>query len=206
MCSSVSTGDSTPGISGRLKGLVQMLFTSAIPTNAGGQSPTVIAAPVLSLLVCPLPAAEQVGALCWRLHKRRTQVLLVTSRDTGRWVLPKGWPIPGLTPEAASAQEAWEEAGVLGKVAALSIGHYFYDKIRPGAEALRCCVDVFALRVHSLKSTFPERKERRRKWFGADDAAGLVAEAELGDLLRRLHADPALLAPTVRTKRQKSEV
>ena len=187
-----------------------MLFTSAIPLGAGRESPTVIVVPMTEVVPPspepPLPVAEQVGALCWRLHKRRIQVLLVTSRDTRRWVLPKGWPIPGLTPEAASAQEAWEEAGVLGKIVAPSIGRYCYDKIRPEAEALPCCVDVFALRVQSLKSAVPERKERQRKWFGADDAAGLVAEAELGDLLRRLHADPALLAPVVRTKRRKSDV
>ena len=80
--------------------------------------------------------AEQVGALCWRLHKWRVQVLLVTSRDTGRWVLPKGWPMAGKTAEAAAAREAWEEAGVEGLVQAQSIGRYCYDKIRPNAVPL----------------------------------------------------------------------
>jgi 8-oxo-dGTP pyrophosphatase MutT (NUDIX family) len=60
--------------------------------------------------------AEQVAALCWRLHKGRTQVLMVTSRDTGRWVLPKGWPMAGKPSEVAAAREAWEEAGVEGLV------------------------------------------------------------------------------------------
>ncbi len=188
-----------------------MSIPIAIPLVAGpegltagvGQTLEAISAPVAVAKLCT-PVAEQVGALCWRLHKRRTQVLLVTSRDTGRWVLPKGWPIAGLTAEAAAAREAWEEAGVLGKVTGPAIGRYCYDKTRPNADALPCCVDVFALRVQSLKAAFPEHKERRRKWFGSDDAAGLVAEAELSALMLRLDADPALLAPTVRAKRRKN--
>lgn len=129
---------------------------------------------------------------------------MVTSRETRRWVLPKGWPISGLTPEGAAAREAWEEAGVTGKASPASIGRYWYNKNRTKGAALACSVDVYPLRVQTLKSTFPERKERRRKWFAADDAASLVAEADLSALLLRLYADPALLAPMARAKRQKS--
>jgi 8-oxo-dGTP pyrophosphatase MutT (NUDIX family) len=148
--------------------------------------------------------AEQVGALCWRLHKGRVQVLLVTSRDTGRWVLPKGWPMAGKAAEAAAAREAWEEAGVEGLVQAQSIGRYCYDKIRPNALPLLCCVDVFPLRVRRLKSDFPEQKQRRRKWFSAAEAASLVAEAELAVLLGQLHEAPELLtaAPLLDKARQ----
>ena len=137
--------------------------------------------------------AEQVGALCWRLHKGQTQVLMVTSRDTGRWVLPKGWPMVGKAPETAAAREAWEEAGVEGFVQAQSIGRYCYDKIRPNAAPLPCCVDVFALRVRRLKAAFPEHKERRRKWFSAGEAATLVAESDLAVLLAQVHKVPDLL-------------
>lgn len=198
-----------------------MTMTVSTPFASGSDSPGVPAAqqadPVEAGQVVPkldvaklmvtdqilalAEAAAQVAALCWRLHKGRTQVLMVTSRDTGRWVLPKGWPIKGLTPEAAAAREAWEEAGVEGKVSGLSIGHYGYEKLRPGSAALPCRVDVFPLRVQSLKSAFPERKERRRKWFGAVEAAVLVAEADLRALLARLDADPALLAPVARARR-----
>lgn len=138
--------------------------------------------------------AAQVAALCWRLHKGRTQVLLVTSRDTGRWVLPKGWPIAGLTAMAAAAREAWEEAGVEGVVQTQAIGAYCYDKSRPDAAPLRCCVEIFPLRVGRLKSRFPEHKQRRRKWFGADEAASLVAEPDLATLFQRLHDTPDLLS------------
>ncbi len=139
------------------------------------------------------PAAQeaaQVAALCWRLHKGRVQVLLVTSRDTGRWVLPKGWPMAGKPAEAAAAREAWEEAGVEGLVVAQAIGRYAYDKTRPDAAPLRCGVDIFPLRVQRLKSEFPEHKERRRKWFSAGEAAGLVAEADLATILTHLHESP----------------
>ena len=147
--------------------------------------------------------AGQVAALCWRLHKGQAQVLLVTSRDTGRWVLPKGWPMPGRGPDAAAAREAWEEAGVEGKVSPTSIGHYGYDKIMRNLDTLPCAVEVFPLRVQRLKDSFPERKERRRKWFSATEAAHLVAEVDLRDMLGRLAQEPDLLAPAVGTKRVK---
>ncbi len=157
----------------------------------GAQAPVEPEAPMVEDAV-----AEQVGALCWRLHKGRIQVLLVTSRDTGRWVIPKGWPMAGKAAEAAAAREAWEEAGVEGLVQAQPIGRYGYDKIRPNALPLLCCVDVFPLRVSRLKSDFPEHKQRRRKWFGAEEAADLVAEAELAALLAGLQQTPEGLKAT----------
>lgn len=137
--------------------------------------------------------AEQVAALCWRLHKGRIQVLLVTSRDTGRWVLPKGWPMSGKPAQTAAAREAWQEAGVEGLVQAQPIGRYCYDKMRPNAVPLPCCVDVFALRVQRLKAAFPEHKQRHRKWFSAAEAASLVAEPDLAALLSGLHETPSRL-------------
>ena len=136
-----------------------MTYSDPIPLLQGTSEPTA-------------PQAGQVAALCWRLRKGRAQVLLVTSRDTGRWVLPKGWPMPGLTAEAAAAREAWEEAGVEGKVSSCAIGLYCYDKMVPGATALSCAVQVFPLRVQSLRSNFPERKQRRRKWFASAEEIG----------------------------------
>lgn len=147
-------------------------------------------------------AAGQVAALCWRLRKGRAQVLLVTSRETGRWVLPKGWPILGHAPEVAAQREAWEEAGVEGKVSPQSIGCYGYQKILRNRNPMPCSVQVFPLRVQTLKGSFPERKERRRKWFKAEEATHLVAEPELADLLQRLSEAPELLAPG--TKRAKA--
>lgn len=135
----------------------------------------------------------QYGALCWRLHRGKVEVLLVTSRDTGRWIIPKGWPISGLTPADTAAREAWEEAGVQGEVATDDLGAYGYAKVMTPTQAIPCSVQVYGLRVAALKDKFPERKQRRRKWFGVEKAARKVAEPELRALLlalpERLEAD-----------------
>jgi 8-oxo-dGTP pyrophosphatase MutT (NUDIX family) len=136
---------------------------------------------------------SQYGALCWRAHRGQVEVLLITSRDTGRWVIPKGWPMGLLPPDIAAAQEAWEEAGVSGQVSDQPLGIYTYDKIVKLGQALPCAVTVYALRVVRLAATFPERKERRRKWFAAAKAARKVAEPELRAMFLRLADDPAVL-------------
>ena len=136
---------------------------------------------------------SQYAALCWRMNRGRVEVLLITSRDTGRWVLPKGWPMAGLDPAAAAAREAWEEAGVTGDVTPEPLGLYTYAKVMKDAEDLPCAVTVFPLRVALLAARFPERKERRRKWFSAAKAARKVAEPELCALLESLALDPACL-------------
>lgn len=137
---------------------------------------------------------NQFAALCWRMHRGRVEVLLITSRDTGRWVIPKGWPVAGKSPAESAAQEAWEEAGVRGQEGQEALGLYTYDKLRGTKEALPCAVSVYPLRVEELAARFPERKERRRRWFGADKAAKLVAEPELRTLFQRLAGDPAMLS------------
>lgn len=125
----------------------------------------------------------QYGALCWRGDGVGLEVLLITSRTTGRWIIPKGWPIAGLAPEAAAAQEAWEEAGVQGVVTPLSIGRYGYRKCMTVDAEVPCAVAVYGLRVLSLADSFPEMSERRRQWFPCGTAATLVNEPDLGRLI-----------------------
>lgn len=132
--------------------------------------------------------AAQVAALCWRRHRAKVQVLLITSRDTGRWVLPKGWAMEGRSPAEAAAREAWEEAGVVGTVGAGSIGHFHYDKLMAGADPVRCRVEVFGLSVESLAAKYPEHKQRSRRWVAAQDAAQMVNEPDLRALLAALPA------------------
>ena len=137
----------------------------------------------------------QFGALCWRMHRGQVEVLLITSRDTGRWVIPKGWPVEGLGPMGSAQREAWEEAGVEGEAGNGAIGQYCYDKTMAPDPALPCRVTVFPLRVARLKDRFPERNLRRRKWFDAAKAARMVIEPELRALLVAVAANPGLLAP-----------
>ena len=125
----------------------------------------------------------QYGALCWREAGEGVEVLLITSRDTGRWVIPKGWPMPGLAPEAAAAQEAWEEAGVNGQINPMCIGRFGYQKGLSVSATVPCAVAVYGLRVAKLATTFPEVKERQRKWFSLAEAATLVAEPELSQII-----------------------
>lgn len=138
-------------------------------------------------------AATQVAALCWRIENGVTEVLLITSRDTGRWVIPKGWPMTGLSDAEAAAREAWEEAGVQGRVADEPLGRFVYDKVLRGARTKRCAVAVYPLEVERLKARFPEAEERSRRWFAAGEAANLVAEPQLRSLLAEIDADAGRL-------------
>ncbi len=146
-----------------------------------------------TLPIAPLDEAavhpEQYGAICWRMHRSKVEVLLITSRDTGRWVIPKGWPMGKRSPSEAAQQEAWEEAGVRGDIADTSIGLFNYVKLLTPKRSCECVVKVFALRVSELVDKFPERKERRRKWFAAEKAARMVVEPELRQLLVGLSAN-----------------
>lgn len=129
-------------------------------------------------------AKIQYAALCWRKGEAGVEILLITSRDTGRWVIPKGWPMAGLSPEAAAAQEAWEEAGVEGVMNPVSLGRYGYHKALAGDVSVPCAVAVYGMRVQRLADKFPEMKERRREWFAPEIAAGLVNEPELARMIQ----------------------
>jgi 8-oxo-dGTP pyrophosphatase MutT (NUDIX family) len=136
------------------------------------------------------PADEprcQYGALCWRNGKSGTEVLLISSRETGRWVIPKGWPMKGRAGHEAAEIEAWEEAGVKGQVSQTTLGQFSYNKVfnrdSEAENAQPCVVDVFMLEVTNIAPEFPEQRQRRRKWFAPEKAARKVAEAELKALL-----------------------
>lgn len=125
----------------------------------------------------------QYAALCWRQGSAGVEVLMITSRDTGRWIIPKGWPMPGLAPEAAAAEEAWEEAGVQGDVGPVCVGRYGYRKVLSATAEVPCAVAVYGLRVERLAETFPEARERERRWVGQADAAAMVQEPDLARLI-----------------------
>ncbi|WP_113912279.1 NUDIX hydrolase [Roseovarius dicentrarchi] len=142
-------------------------------------------------LVQPLlrrPPEHQVAALCWRkADGGGIEVLLITSRDTGRWVMPKGWPIEGLTGPESAAREAWEEAGVTGDTPAPTpIGSYDYGKTQESGYDLAVSVQVYKLHVQQMADEFPEAAERRRAWVSPAKAATMVREPALQDLLRTL--------------------
>ncbi len=133
----------------------------------------------------------QFGALCWRMRGDKPEVLLITSRQRKRWIIPKGWPVDRATPIEAAQTEAWEEAGVVGKAAPVCLGIYSYNKHLDGQGVLPCVVAVFPVRVKKLDRDYPEKSERRRKWLSRKKAAKLVDEPELANLIA--HFDPKSL-------------
>ena len=129
-------------------------------------------------------ARTQNGALCWRERNGRRQILLITSRRTGRWVIPKGWPQNGEAPEDAALREAVEEAGVSGKLYPVCLGVFDYVKHPDLEDALPCVVAVYPVKVRRLLPDWEERAERRRKWFSPKKAAAEVGERELARLIK----------------------
>jgi 8-oxo-dGTP pyrophosphatase MutT (NUDIX family) len=113
------------------------------------------------------------------------QVLLITSRETHRWVIPKGWPMKGRTDAQAAAREAFEEAGVEGRVRKKPVGKYEYWK-RGASEFMLVEVTVFLLEVKKQLDTWPEKGQRRLRWFPIDEAAQLVEEPGLSAVLSKL--------------------
>jgi 8-oxo-dGTP pyrophosphatase MutT (NUDIX family) len=130
---------------------------------------------------------HQAGAIAYRVVNGKVEVLLMTSRDTGRWIIPKGNIAPGKTPAAAAAREAYEEAGVKGRIgSAIPLGFYYYSKRFASGEARPAAVEVYLLQVDKHFEKWPEQGERRRRWLSPAAAVRLVEEPGVVPLLSRL--------------------
>ncbi|MFS8113281.1 NUDIX hydrolase [Rhizobium jaguaris] len=144
------------------------------------------------------PPRQQYAALCYRVRKKtgEPEVLLLTSRDTGRWVIPKGWPMPGKLSHEVAAREAFEEAGVRGTIETEPLGAFNYDKVLKDGIQVPCRVQVYALDVTDLAKNFKEKGERSIEWVSCDEAAKRVREPELRDIIlafeQRMTAKPAV--------------
>ena len=122
------------------------------------------------------------------------EVLLITSLNTRRWILPKGWLMPDMTLTETAAREAFEEAGVTGAIAGDLVGSYQYLKVKKDGCGAPCSVDVFALEVTEQLADWPEKGTREITWQPPDAAAALVSEPGLRQLLQgfsRQHKQPA---------------
>ncbi|MBY5918547.1 NUDIX hydrolase [Rhizobium leguminosarum] len=128
---------------------------------------------------------QQYGAVCFRYlgDDDKVEILLVTSRQSRRWVIPKGWPIRRKKPFETAATEAWEEAGVQGSVRKKPIGRYTYLKELGHDVVSPYMVDLFQIEVKRLTDDFKERGERVLVWVSPDEAARRVRELELKSLL-----------------------
>jgi hypothetical protein len=127
----------------------------------------------------------QYGVIPWRRRRGGDiEILLITSRETRRWVVPRGNPIPGLRKHEAAAQEAYEEAGIRGAVQPEAIGTYRYEKRRRDGGSVPAEVELFRMAVAEECAAWPERGERERRWFAPDEAAAAVDEPDLAALIR----------------------
>lgn len=133
----------------------------------------------------------QFAALCYRMRAGEVEVLLITTRNTRRWIIPRGWPVHGATPCGAARTEAWEEAGAEGKMLNTCIGIYSYTKVMPDASRTPVMVAVFPMKVKTLKTKFPEAGQRKRGWYSLKKAAARVDEPELKQIIRNFN--PKLL-------------
>jgi ADP-ribose pyrophosphatase YjhB (NUDIX family) len=130
---------------------------------------------------------KQTGALPWRKTSGKDlEVLLVTGRRSGVWMIPKGWPIRGKSLAKAAAQEAFEEAGVEGTVDPKPIGSFRHIKQNLGVGTLEVSIAVHPLAVDRELASWPEHGQRERRWFKLSEAADQVTSPELAGLIRDL--------------------
>jgi len=146
--------------------------------------PPTIQAPLRIASAAKRETRTQFAVLPYRVKKKsEIEVLLISSLDTGRWIVPKGWPMDGMRPAEAAAQEAWEEAGVRGRVYDDVLGVYSYSKWLDEELSLPCIVLVFALEVSHSDDAFPEAGQRKRKWMSQKKASQRVDEVELKQII-----------------------
>lgn len=133
---------------------------------------------------------EQYAAICFRRAAggKGFEVLLITTRGSGRWVIPKGSPMKGKTPREVAAVEAFEEAGIKGKVGKKPLGRYSYVKRLDNGKDVPCIVEVFTVETTSIAETFKEQGQRQTLWVRPTEAGGYVEEPELRGLFAKLDA------------------
>jgi len=130
---------------------------------------------------------QQAGVIPYSVINGIVRVLLVTSRDSGRWLIPKGFVDDGYSPLDAAVREAFEEAGVEGITETdTPLGFFTYFKRLKTGEDRPASVIVYLLRVEKQRKKWPEKKHRQCAWFTPEEASKLVREPGLAELLRRL--------------------
>ncbi|TCR63352.1 NUDIX hydrolase [Rhizobium sp. BK376] len=134
-------------------------------------------------------AREQFGALCYRMNDvtRALDVLLITTRESRRWAIPKGWPMEGKPAHQVAEQEAREEAGACGKVSKKAFGYFTYLKCLSDGEKVPCVVQVHLLKFERALDQYREQGQRELLWCSCFEAAVRVDEPELKGLFRLLH-------------------
>ena len=131
-------------------------------------------------------SVQQIAALPFVCGPEEPLVLLITSRERKRWIVPKGWPVGKLAPSEAAAKEAEEEAGLIGQVALDPLGFFHYEKRMSQGYAVPCRVSVYPLLVTEQRADWKERGERSLLWVPLSEAIGKVDDIGLAKLLKKL--------------------
>jgi 8-oxo-dGTP pyrophosphatase MutT (NUDIX family) len=124
---------------------------------------------------------EQSCVVPYRVAETSVTFALITSRNTGRWIVPKGTVEPNMTAAASAAKEALEEAGLLGTTGAQPLGEYFYSKF---GRVYR--VEIYPFLVTQQLDDWDEKHFRTREWVNAVDALSRITEAAVQDAIRQL--------------------
>lgn len=132
------------------------------------------------------PSFVQTAALCLRDGADGREVLLIRTLQRHHWIIPKGWPMRNRTLAEAAACEAWEEAGVRGKISPEPMGAFTYTKIKKSGLPVQCRPLVFKLDVTEIHERFPEAEKRTRIWTSPSKAAEMVHNPDLANLLGKL--------------------
>lgn len=149
----------------------------------------------------PLEAKQQFGVLPWRSRKGGMKVLLITSREKGRWIVPRGWPMNGRPPFMTAALEAFEEAGIIGDIDPQPLTDFHYLKGHDDGSRENVKVTLFGMQVQGTLTHWQERGQRKRQWFRLDEAAARLDDAELAHFVRTLASDPSRLTARHRARR-----
>ncbi len=128
---------------------------------------------------------RQYAALPFVKLRQGIKICLITSRETGRWIIPKGWPQRGMRPDKLAALEAYEEAGLKGQTARDAIGSFSYVKVMDDGSEAECDVTVYPMLVEEQAKTWPEKSERKVSWVKLKKAIRLVDDEGLSKLLRK---------------------
>ncbi|HEX5279704.1 MAG TPA: NUDIX hydrolase [Micropepsaceae bacterium] len=136
---------------------------------------------------------SQYGALPWRRTPDGLEILLITTRNTRRWIVPKGWPEAGRTAQQCAAQEAFEEAGVTGAVAEHPVGMFSYKKQLKSGQIVTCRIRIYPLEVNEIAGDWPEKSARETKWCEISEALVLVEDPGLKRIIAKFFRAAAAL-------------
>ena len=127
-----------------------------------------------------MPILEQSAVIPYRIKSGKLELLLITSLKKKNWIIPKGFVEKGMSPQESAVKEAFEEAGVDGKIPTSFVGFYFQEKWGGN-----CRIEVYAMLVENVYDTWPEKELRDREWFPAKKAVLNIHNNSLKDLVKK---------------------